>query len=76
MSGRIQKVTAGREAAQVLRAYLAKYPFTREFFPKNSPLDLTNFSERFGVRLYTFIPALVYYLDNRIRFAFRAEVEL
>ena len=76
MSGRVQPVAVGREALQVLRAYLAKYPFTREFFPKNSPLDLTSFSKRFGVRLYKFIPTLVYYLDNQIRFAFRAEVKL
>jgi uncharacterized protein YhbP (UPF0306 family) len=76
MSGRVQPVAVGREALQVLRAYLAKYPFTREFFPKNSRPDLASFSDRFGVRLYKFVPSLVYYLDNQIRFAFRAEVKL
>ena len=76
MSGRVQQVAFGREALRVLKAYLAKYPFTREFFPKNSPLDLASFSDRFGVRLYKFIPTLVYYLDNQIRFAFRTEVKL
>jgi hypothetical protein len=60
----------------VLRAYLKKYPFTTDFFKEKVPLDLDTFAERFGVKLYGFIPALVYYLDNRIRFAFREEVTL
>ena len=76
MTGRILPVEVGREALQALRAYLQKYPFTREFFDKNSPLDLASFKDRFGVRLYKFMPALVYYLDNHIRFAFREEVKL
>jgi len=76
MSGRILPVEAGREALQALRAYLKKYPFTREFFDNNTPLNLASFKDRFGVRLYKFTPALVYYLDNHIRFAFRVEVKL
>jgi uncharacterized protein YhbP (UPF0306 family) len=76
MTGCIRTVAVGREALQALRAYLKKYPFTREFFDKDAPLDLANFGERFGVKLYKFIPALVYYLDNQIRFAFREEVKL
>jgi len=76
MTGRVQPVEAGREALRALRAYLKKYPFTKEFFDKNSPLDLASFRDRFGVRIYKFIPALVYYLDNQIRFAFREEVKL
>ncbi len=76
MTGCIRPVGVGREALQALHAYLKKYPFTKEFFDKNAPLDLEGFGERFGVRLYKFIPALVYYLDNQIRFAFREEVKL
>jgi len=76
MTGCIRPVAAGREALQALRAYLKKYPFTKEFFDKSAPLDLASFGERFGVRLYKFIPDLVYYLDNQIRFAFREEVTL
>jgi len=34
------------------------------------------FAKRFGVKLYGFVPSLVYYLDNQIRFAFREEVRL
>ena len=76
MTGKIRAVKPGMEAVQVLRVYLKKYPFTTEFFKENIPLDLDSFAERFGVKLYGFVPTLVYYLDNQIRFAFREEVTL
>ena len=76
MTGRIRAVKPGLEAARVLRAYLKKYPFTKDFFKDNLPLELDTFAERFGVKLYGFVPSLVYYLDNQIRFAFREEVTL
>lgn len=76
MTGRVLPVEAGREALRALRTYLKKYPFTRDFFDQNARLDLTSFKDRFGVRLYKFMPALVYYLDNQIRFAFREEIKL
>ena len=76
MTGRIKAVKPGLEAVQVLRAYLKKYPFTTDFFKDKKLPDLDSFAERFGVKLYGFIPSLVYYLDNQIRFAFREEVTL
>jgi uncharacterized protein YhbP (UPF0306 family) len=76
MSGCIATVKAGLEAIQVLRAYLKKYPFTKDFFQKEVTLDLESLAQRFGVKLYKFTPNLVYYLDNRIRFAFRVEVKI
>jgi uncharacterized protein YhbP (UPF0306 family) len=76
MTGEIRAVKPGLEAVQVLRAYLKKYPFTTEFFKEGVPLDLDTFAKRFGVKLYGFVPSLVYYLDNQIRFAFREEVML
>jgi hypothetical protein len=76
MTGRIRVLNPGLDAIQVLRAYLNKYPFTKEFFKENISLDLDTFAQRFGVKLYRFIPTLVYYLDNQIRFAFREEVTL
>jgi hypothetical protein len=76
MTGRVRAVNPGLEAVQVLRAYLKKYPFTTNFFKENVSLDLDTFAERFGVKLYGFIPSLVYYLDNQIRFAFREKVTL
>jgi len=76
MSGSIYPVEGRLEAFQVLRAYLKRFPFTKEFFKKNASMDPESFWERFGVKLYQFKPALVYYLDNRIRFAFREEVKI
>ena len=76
MSGSVQAVESNLEAIQVLRAYLKKFPFTKEFFKKKSSMNPESFWERFGVKLYRFKPTLVYYLDNRIRFAFREEVKI
>ena len=76
MSGGIQAADRKFNAIQILRAYLKKYPFTKDFFKENVSLDLKMLSERFGVKLYKFTPTLVYYLDNQIQFAFRAEVQL
>jgi hypothetical protein len=76
MTGIVEQITGGWEAIQVLKEYLKKYPFTKEFFGKDASLDLNGFSDRFGVKLYRFVPSLVYYLDNRIRFAFREAVNL
>lgn len=61
MTGVIEPVAGGLEALQALRKYLKKYPFTKEFFGQNTALDLSSFAERFGVRLYKFIPTGVYY---------------
>ena len=76
MSGSIHPVESRLEAIQVLRHYLKQFSFTKDFFKKNTSMDPESFWERFGVKLYRFKPSLVYYLDNRIRFAFRAEVTL
>jgi uncharacterized protein len=76
MTGSIEPVEGGLKALQALKEYLKKYPFTKEFFDKTASLDLSSFTQRFGVRLYRFIPAMVYYLDNQIRFAFREAVKL
>ncbi len=76
MTGAIEPVGGGLEALQALKEYLKKYPFTKEFFGKSAALDLNSLGERFGVKLYKFVPALVYYLDNQIRFAFREVVKL
>ena len=76
MSGSIEGVFPGLEAIHAIRAYLRKFPFTKEFFKPGASLDLVSFGERFKVRLYRFDPQLIYYLDNGIRFGFRQEVIL
>ena len=76
MSGTVSQVSPGLEALQVIRIYLQKFSFTREFFDSPQELDLTAFITRFRVRLYLFRPLLLYYLNNQIRFGFREEIPL
>lgn len=76
MSGHIKIVKPGLTAIQAVRAYIDKFPFTREFFKPGQALDLESFRKQFRVRLYRLVPRLVYYLDNQIRFGFREEITL
>ncbi|MDQ1336793.1 MAG: hypothetical protein QG552_3743 [Thermodesulfobacteriota bacterium] len=76
MSGRIKKVGPGLTAVRAVQAYIEKYPFIPEFFDPGQDLDLENFGKRFRVRFYRFRPALVYYVDNAIRFGFREAIAL
>ncbi|MEW5725147.1 MAG: pyridoxamine 5'-phosphate oxidase family protein [Thermodesulfobacteriota bacterium] len=76
MSGKIRLTPYGLHSMKIIQAYLKKYPFTTEFFRPGDVLDLGAFAHRFKVRLYGFEPRLVYYLDNKIRFGFRQEVDL
>lgn len=76
MSGRVLKARPGLGAVKAVRAYVNRYPFTREFFDPGQELDLEGFGKRFRVRFYRFEPDLVYYMDNRIRFGFREAVRL
>lgn len=76
MSGVVTPLSIGMESARALRAYLRKYPFTRDFFDGTRAPDLEGFIHRFRVRLYRFEPTLMYYMDNHIRFSFREEIDL
>lgn len=76
MSGRIDALGPGLEAVRALRAYLRKFPFTREFFSQKQNMDLEAFAKTFRVRLYRFRPERLYYMDNRIHFSFRTEITL
>lgn len=76
MSGGIEHVDGKIEAVKAIAAYLVKFPFTSAFFTPGAALDMAAFEARFRVKLYRFTPTLTYYLDNKIRFGFRGEVEL
>lgn len=76
MSGTIETVSGGFQALGVIRAYLKKFPFTKEFFPDGGSIDLSAFTRHFKVKLYRFVPSLVYYQDNSIRFSFRERITL
>jgi len=66
----------GLEAIRAIKAYLNKFPFTKEFFAPGQSIDLEGFGKRFRVKLYKFDPQMIYYLDNEIEFGFRKEVTL
>lgn len=76
MSGNIRNVRPGIADIAPIKAYLKKFPFTKELFEPGQALDLAGFIERFKVKFYRFEPDKVFYLDNRIRLGFRAEVTL
>lgn len=76
MSGCIETLKMGLESAEVIRVYLKKYQFTKEFFLSGGAVNLDAFTARFRVKLYKFKPTLMYYLDNRFRFGFRERVML
>jgi len=74
MSGIVKRGKIGLVTANAVRAYLKKFPFTKEFFRDDERMDLNDFFARFKVHLYVFVPDLVYYQDNQIRFGFRKEI--
>ena len=76
ISGSIQPLSPGLEAAKVVAAYEKKFSFIREFFKGKRTLDLKAFSEKFDVSFYRFAPDKIFYLDNRVDFSFRAEVSI
>ncbi len=76
MSGIVKKAGLGLNSIKAVRAYLKKFPFTKEFFKDEESMKIEDFYSRFKVHFYYFEPGLVYYQDNQIRFGFREEVEL
>ena len=76
MSGRIERVPLGREAASAFSAYLKKYPFCKDFFKPGSVLNLESFTGQFKAKLYKLVPDRVYYQDNEIKFGHRELVDL
>jgi uncharacterized protein YhbP (UPF0306 family) len=76
MSGSIIHMHPGLDAIRAIRIYLRKFPFTRDFFDPSLQIDLDAFTKRFKVRLYAFVPTLLYYQDNRIQFSFREKIRL
>jgi len=76
MSGSISQRSPGLASLRALRAYLKKFPFTKEFFTGDQQLTLDAFIKTFRVHLYRFRPTLLYYVDNKIRFSFRQKVHL
>ena len=76
MTGGIRRQAPSLAAAQVVKRYVGKFAFTKEFFKPGQAIDLDLLHRRFKVHLYRFQPEKAYYLDNSIRFGFRRRVSL
>lgn len=73
MEGAVQHIAPGKEPLRVLPAYLAKFPTVKDFF-NESRIDLSHFSTLFHAEFYAFVPARVFYLNNRHGFASRRDI--
>lgn len=75
LEGRIDDLARDAASASVFAAYIARFPTVRSFF-EDDPIDIGKFSEKFRASMYAFVPARVFYLNNRAGFGSRVEVNL
>jgi hypothetical protein len=75
MMGRMDRISDPALSLKVISDYLKRFPFTRDFFPAIWRPDPKTFFERFKVKLFVFLPAEVYYVDNRYGFGNRQKIE-
>jgi len=75
MKGRMDRIKDPVQSLKVISAYLKRFPFTRDFFPAVQKPDPKTFFDRFKVKLFAFMPAEVYYVDNRYGFGSRQKIE-
>lgn len=75
MSGMIEQIRSWPLSLKVIAAYLHRFPFTREFFPDGSAPDPDMFFSRFRARLFAFTPIEVHYIDNRLGFGTRQQID-
>ncbi len=75
MAGKIEMIKNPLLINEVFKKYLKKFPTTKELIPL-SVKDITAFLKNFRVKLYCFIPIIIYYLDNEVYFGFRKEINL
>lgn len=72
-----QEVTAKRELARAIAAYIRKYPFVAQFLSPGQLLTGMRVAGRaLDVRLYRVAPTRLLYLDNERGFSNRQEVPL
>ncbi len=76
MPGKIARVQKTRPALSVITRYLARYPFTKDFFLAAGPVTLESFKINFNACLYCFIPDHLLYLDNKTHFGSREKILL
>jgi len=76
MQGTVRPIRNPALSLEVIAAYLKRFPFTRDFFPKNSRPDPRAFLDRFRAKLYAFSPTEACYMDNRCGFGSRLKIQL
>jgi len=77
LEGQAGEVANPIEIARVLGAYLAKYPFVRQFLSPTSLLQGVRIAGKtFDIRLWHLRPERLYYLDNARGFSNRQELPL
>ena len=76
MQGTVQPIRNPALSLEVIAAYLKRFPFTRNFFPKDKRIDPKAFLDRFKAKLYGFSPTEVHYMDNRYGFGNRQIIHL
>jgi uncharacterized protein YhbP (UPF0306 family) len=70
MEGAAGTVEGALEQGRGLAAYLARYPFAKEFLPR--PRELTDMMKKSGrISLYVFRPERILYLNNEAGFGTR-----
>lgn len=75
MEGTLAETEDPETQHTVFRAYVAKFPLVRDFFPDGS-LTLHKLLDHFRSRLYAFSPTAIHYLNNRLGFGRRQPIDL
>ncbi len=77
LEGRAAEVSGKLELARALGAYLAKYPFVKQFLSPGQLLQAVQIpGKSFDIRLWRLRPERLYYLDNARGFSARQELPI
>jgi uncharacterized protein YhbP (UPF0306 family) len=77
LEGQAAEVSGKLELARALGAYLAKYPFVKQFLSPGQLLTGVKIAGKsFDIRLWRLRPQRLYYLDNARGFSAREELPL
>lgn len=75
MEGTVYPAGVSGKSAKAFLFYMKQFPFITQIKP-GSINDISSLELLFNVRWYKFVPDIVYYLDNTIRFGYRERVDL
>jgi uncharacterized protein YhbP (UPF0306 family) len=75
MDGRTEEVPEGPGADEAFAAYVRKFPTVKDLL-HGGALDLAAFTASLRARMYAFVPARVFLVDNRAGITGRREIRL